>query len=77
MKTAVLEERVNNMIVENTKEHQTILTEIGNINTKLDKMFVKKDEFTPVRNIVYGAVGLILTTVMGWFLFLVATHKII
>lgn len=43
------------------------------IEDKLDKKFVTQDAFNPIKNIVYGAVAIILTTVLGWVLF--AVHK--
>lgn len=38
------------------------------LSDKLDKNFVSKDQFWPVKSIVYGATGTILLTVLGWFL---------
>ena len=67
-KVDVLEERMNNIIESNTKEHKEIMVQIASINEKLDNTFVTKTEFTPVRAIVFGMVGLILTTVFGLLL---------
>jgi tetrahydromethanopterin S-methyltransferase subunit B len=38
------------------------------LNTKLDNQFVSKVEFFPVKNIVYGMVGLILTGLLTFTL---------
>lgn len=38
------------------------------LNEKLDDNFVNKDQFWPVKNIVYGAAATILVTVLGWIL---------
>lgn len=37
--------------------------EITDIKKKLETNFVTKDEFDPIRNVVYGLVGLVLTSV--------------
>lgn len=38
---------------------------IDKIERKIDNKYVTKDEFAPVRMVVYGLVGLILVTVVG------------
>lgn len=38
------------------------------LNTKLDNQFVSKVEFFPVKNIVYGMVGLLLTGLLTFTL---------
>jgi hypothetical protein len=38
---------------------------IDNIDRKLDAQYVTQDEFDPIRKLVYGIVGLILTAVVG------------
>lgn len=48
--------------------------DIKEINEKLDKNFVTKVEFTPVRMLVYGFVGLVLTVVILGLLALVLTN---
>lgn len=48
---------------------------IEKINEKLDDKFVTKEAFAPVQRIVYGAVALILITVLGGILALVIIHK--
>lgn len=41
-----------------------IKEKVDRIENRLDKDYVTIDQFTPVKNIVYGMVGLILTSVM-------------
>ena len=40
-------------------------TEMNERFDKVESCFVRKEEFTPVKNIVYGMVGFILITVLG------------
>jgi len=47
------------------KDLEYIKCSVEEIKGKLDKEYVTQDEFTPVKNIVYGIVGLILTSVVG------------
>ena len=47
-----------------------IQTDVGHIKDGMDKL-VTKDEFYPVRNVVYGMVVLILVAVMGGLMALV------
>lgn len=42
-----------------------ISSDIKDINQKLDEKFVTKTEFSPVKTVVYGLVGLILVAVVG------------
>lgn len=55
----------------NEKNIAIIQNDICYIKKTLDKIdcnfseYVKKDEFNPVRNIVYGAVSLALTAMLG------------
>lgn len=49
-------------IDERTRQTQNVIKEI---KEKLDKNYVTQDEFRPVRSIVYGLVGLILTAFAG------------
>ena len=57
---AVIVEKVNNI------EHK-----VTNIENKLERDYVTQDQFQPVRNIVYGLVGLILLSVVGALLTLI------
>ena len=53
---------------ENGKEMAGLKVEIANVHEKLDgfaKGFVTKQEFTPVKILVYSFVGLILASVIG------------
>lgn len=66
VKVAVIDEKIDN------------LTEgVKNINATLGKDYVTNDRFTPVRNLVYGMVFLILTAVIGAILnfVLIMPHK--
>lgn len=51
-----------------------IQRDIEKINDKLDNTYVTRDEFAPVKNIVYGMVALILTLVLTAVVYLVVTH---
>lgn len=42
-----------------------IRRDLDDIKERLDTKFVTKDEFRPVKNIVYGMVTIILTAVIG------------
>lgn len=42
-----------------------IKNDIKEIKGKLEQDYVTQEEFKPIRNIVYGMVGLILTGVVG------------
>ena len=46
-------------------------TRLASIDEKLEKNFVTKDQFGPVKAIVYGAASIILTTVFGALIALV------
>lgn len=60
-----MEERLSNIMNDNSKEHKLIMVKIDEINDSLEKAYVTKSEFTPVQKIVYGIVGIILTGVFG------------
>lgn len=76
-KVDVLEERIKNMLCENTKEHKSILDEIEAINKKLDETFVTRAEFGPIQKIVYGMVGIVLTAAIVALLRLVITSGVV
>jgi len=40
-------------------------TQVAVMEAKMDKIYVTKVEFQPVRNLVYGMVGILLTGVIG------------
>ena len=63
-KADILEIEVKNLVKTNTNEHQVILEQIVGVNEKLDEAFVTKIEFTPIKNVVYGLVGISLTAVV-------------
>lgn len=52
-----------------------IETKLDYIQNVLDKDIVLRAEFTPVKNIVYGLVTLILTSVVGAIIALVLKQK--
>lgn len=52
-----------------------IQRDIAEINQKLDDKYVTKDQFSPVRNIVYGMVTIILTAVVVALVYLVINHS--
>lgn len=56
----------------NTKLER-VIEDIGKLFDALDTKYVTKDEFAPVKSLVYGLVALILTTVFGALLLLVIT----
>lgn len=45
-----------------------IIKEIDEIKIKLEKNYVSQEEFKPVKQVVYGMIAIILTTVIGWIL---------
>lgn len=51
-----------------------IQRDINAINQKLDDKYVTKDEFRPVRMVVYGMVTLILSAVILAIVYLVISH---
>ena len=54
-----------------TQATMDIKSDVIEIKAKLDSRYVSKDEFEPIKKLVYGVVGLILTTVIGALLALV------
>jgi len=53
------------------KDITYIKGEVTDIKNKLEESYVTKDEFDPIKKVVYGLVGLILTGVVGALLALV------
>lgn len=51
-----------------------IQRDIAEINKKLDDKYVTKDQFDPVKNIVYGLVAIILIAVAGALVALVVLN---
>jgi hypothetical protein len=45
--------------------------DISDIKKSLDEKYVTKEKFEPIKNLVYGAVGLILVAVVGAILALI------
>lgn len=52
-------------------ELRYIRRDLDEIKEKLDKNYVTQDQFTPVKNLVYGMVVLVLTSFMGALITLV------
>jgi len=52
-----------------------IKEKINAVDTKVSNSYVSKEEFEPVRKIVYGLVGLILVAVVGALVALVVGAK--
>ncbi len=53
------------------KDVEFIKINVSEMKDKMEKDYVTQDEFKPVKNIVYGLVGLILTSVVGALIALV------
>lgn len=52
-----------------------IKRDVQEIKQKLEANYVTKDEFAPIKNIVYGMVVLVLTSFMGALTYLVFNNK--
>jgi Flp pilus assembly protein TadD len=70
--------RVNIMTASMQTQIAVIATKVESIENKVDEIgikleghYVTKEEFDPVKKIIYGVVGLILTSVVGALLALV------
>ncbi len=60
------------------KEVQTLTSAVNTLKLSMDgfeKLFVTRDEFWPVRTIVYGGAGIILLGVLGALLALVVVNR--
>jgi hypothetical protein len=47
------------------KDIQYIKEKVTGIEVKLERDYITKEEFDPIKKVVYGLVGLILTGVVG------------
>lgn len=63
-KLAVLDTKLDNVI-----------EKLNAVDTKVSAHYVSKEEFEPIKNIVYGLVGLILVAVVGALVALVVGAK--
>jgi hypothetical protein len=66
--------RLEIMMEQNNKDHDTLKEMLCRIDKKIDGIseeYVKKDEFNPVKNIVYGMVGFVLLAFIGALISLV------
>ena len=64
-------EDTNSLIAVISNDLAYIKRDIADIKLKLESNYVTKDEFSIVKNIVYGMVALVLTSFMGALTFLV------
>jgi len=64
-------EDTNSLIAVISNDLVYIRRDISEIKLKLESNYVTKDEFSIVKNIVYGMVALVLTSFMGALTFLV------
>lgn len=75
VRLAVIETTAQKFDADVTKELATIRSKLDSIQHMIGQDFIRKDYFKavfdPVRNIVYGMVGLILSAVMAAILYLV------
>lgn len=53
------------LLVRLDERTQTIVKELDSMNRRMESGLVTRAEFAPVRNLVYGATGLILLAVVG------------
>ncbi len=58
-------------LVSIAKDIEYLKRDVSEIKTKLENNYVSKDEFTPVRNIVYGLVGILGVATVGAILRLI------
>lgn len=52
-----------------------IKSEIQEMSKRLCESYVTKEEFDPIKKVVYGLIGLILTAVIGGLIALVVSPK--
>jgi len=55
----------HDLLIEATTNIKNIRVNVVEIKAKLDNDYVTKEEFEPVKKLVYGLVGIILLTVVG------------
>jgi hypothetical protein len=65
------DERASIRIAEIGRDLSYIKEKLTSIETQVSSQYVSKDEFDPIKRIVYGLVGLILISVAGALLGLV------
>ena len=66
-----MEETPTTLLARLDERTGTILIKVNDLQSQLTGDYVTKQEFLPVRNVVYGLVGLILMSVVGALLLLV------
>lgn len=57
--------RINSDLIGIAKDISYISSDVKEIKEKMESNYVTKDQFEPVKNIVYGMVSLILLAVVG------------
>ncbi|MEK6883962.1 MAG: hypothetical protein AABY22_30310 [Nanoarchaeota archaeon] len=60
-----------NLLARIDERTEKLANDIEEIKLKLEKHYVLKEEFDPIKNLVYGGVGLILIGVLGAILMLI------
>ncbi len=58
-------------------QHTAVVTKLNKLEERMDEKFVTQTEFTPVRKIVYGLAGLILSSTVIAILALVIKRGIL
>ena len=53
------------------KDVEYIKKDVGDVKERLEKSYVTREEFDPIKKLVYGIVGLVLTGVVGALLTLI------
>lgn len=65
---------INEKIDDQNKKFDGVNDRLVSIDNKLSSHYVSKDEFEPIKKVVYGLVGLILVAVVGAIVSLVITQ---
>ena len=70
-KKTTVDQSLETQIAVMAESVSTIKQDVTEIKTKLESHYVTKEEFDPIKKIVYGVVSLILVSVVGALLALV------
>lgn len=70
-KADLLEQTMNEFKEQNNDDHEEILKQIGEIDTKLDKAFVTKTEWEPYKKAIWIVVSTFILATVGAILKLV------
>lgn len=63
-----LSERIKDTEIRQSIRHEENRKEIDSLNELIDKDYIKKTEFEPIKKIVYGFVGFLLLSLGGMFI---------